>query len=139
MHGPAKAYERTENDVDGACGNRIKYGKNVCARERGHIGPHRDTAKSEAHSFRWFDSEGTPAHDGTVYYGGHTLLTSCIPVQLPQQDGPVTVDGFRCVTCRQAARLPAFFDLTRTPWTAEGLTCSVGSVPAAATSAVTRS
>lgn len=57
----AEVNERTENDIDAACGNRIKYGKNVCARERGHIGPHRDTATSEAWSFRWFDDEGTPA------------------------------------------------------------------------------
>lgn len=42
------------------CGNRWKFGKDECARERGHIGPHRNTETSEAHSFRWFDNEGTP-------------------------------------------------------------------------------
>jgi hypothetical protein len=43
------------------CGNRWKYGKDVCVREKGHIGPHRTTETEEAHTYRWFDSEGTPA------------------------------------------------------------------------------
>lgn len=42
-----------------ACGNRWKYGKDVCAKERSHVGPHRNTEKQEAWSFGWFDSEGT--------------------------------------------------------------------------------
>ncbi|MEU7243361.1 hypothetical protein [Streptomyces sparsogenes] len=47
--------------VDTPCGNRWKFGKGECTREAGHIGPHRNTEASEAHSFRWFDNEGTPA------------------------------------------------------------------------------
>ncbi|MEV0444059.1 hypothetical protein AB0I84_18835 [Streptomyces spectabilis] len=47
--------------IDEPCGNRWKYGKDVCAREVGHVGPHRNTKGEEAYSFRWFDSEGTTA------------------------------------------------------------------------------
>lgn len=61
--GEIVAVEVPEGDDGMKCGNRIKYGRNVCAREHGHVGPHRDTAMSEAHSFRWFDNEGTPADE----------------------------------------------------------------------------
>lgn len=46
---------------DTPCGNRWKFGKDECARAHGHIGPHRNTKTSEAHTFRWFDHEGEPA------------------------------------------------------------------------------
>jgi hypothetical protein len=55
--------KRTVKNPDAACGNRWKYGKDACARERGHIGPHRNTVALEAWSFSWFDSEGTPADE----------------------------------------------------------------------------
>jgi hypothetical protein len=47
--------------VDAPCGNRWKFGKDQCAREAGHVGPHRTTKGLEAWSFGWFDSEGEPA------------------------------------------------------------------------------
>lgn len=46
-----------------ACGNRWKYGRDTCARERGHIGLHQTTEKTEAHTYRWFDSEGVPVNE----------------------------------------------------------------------------
>lgn len=47
-------------EITGTCGNRWKYGKDLCARESDHIGPHRTTTELEAWSFHWFDNEGTP-------------------------------------------------------------------------------
>ncbi|MEJ8671879.1 hypothetical protein WKI71_36605 [Streptomyces sp. MS1.AVA.1] len=48
---------------DAACGNRWKYGKDVCVREAGHIALHRNTEALEAWTFQWFDNEGTPAEE----------------------------------------------------------------------------
>lgn len=42
------------------CGNRWKYGKDACVKERGHVGTHRTTENQEAWSFSWFDDEGVP-------------------------------------------------------------------------------
>lgn len=47
--------------VDGLCGNEWKHGKDACARQPGHVGPHRNTKAVEAWTFSWFDSDGTPA------------------------------------------------------------------------------
>lgn len=55
------AYIGESVEDETACGNRWKYGKDVCARKREHIGLHKTTEKDEAHTFRWFDNEGTPA------------------------------------------------------------------------------
>ncbi|MFJ9628070.1 hypothetical protein ACIRU8_10300 [Streptomyces sp. NPDC101175] len=57
----ALTVERDRDPAGSACGNRWKYGKDTCARDAQHIGPHRNTAAREAWSFHWFDSEGTPA------------------------------------------------------------------------------
>ena len=43
------------------CGNKWKYGKDTCVKERGHVGTHQTTENREAWSFSWFDGEGIPA------------------------------------------------------------------------------
>ena len=43
------------------CGNRWKYGRDVCVLEVGHCGTHQTTEKREAHTYSWFDSEGMPS------------------------------------------------------------------------------
>ncbi|MFF4933549.1 hypothetical protein ACFY2H_32350 [Streptomyces griseofuscus] len=53
--------EQVADQANATCGNRWKYGKDMCARDYGHIGPHRNTEALEAWSFHWFDNEGTPA------------------------------------------------------------------------------
>jgi hypothetical protein len=45
------------------CGNRWKYGRDVCVLEVGHRGTHQTTEKREAHTYSWFDSEGVPAEE----------------------------------------------------------------------------
>jgi hypothetical protein len=42
------------------CGNRWKYGRDVCVLESGHRGTHQTTEKREAHTYSWFDEEGVP-------------------------------------------------------------------------------
>lgn len=79
--------------VDAVCGNQIKYGKNVCVREDGHIGPHRDTEASEAHAFRWFDNEGTPAEETDsegrqiITVKGKRYVVSTITPARPRAEG----------------------------------------------------
>jgi hypothetical protein len=60
-HEAACPEEACSTPADAACGHQIRYGKTGCARKRGHIGPHRDTAAAEPHSLRWFSHEGTAA------------------------------------------------------------------------------
>ncbi|MEU3447227.1 hypothetical protein AB0H29_08350 [Streptomyces thermolilacinus] len=48
------------------CGNRWKFGKDECARTRGHIGPHQTTEARETHTFSWFDTEGVPSQSTTT-------------------------------------------------------------------------
>jgi hypothetical protein len=66
------------------CGNQWKYGKDTCAREASHIGPHRNTEALEAWSFHWFDSEGTPPEQSNA-----CLLPDCSGEW--HQDGTCTV------------------------------------------------
>lgn len=58
--GPSTPATSPRSEPPALCENRWKYGRDTCALDHGHIGPHRNTKKQDAWSFSWFDSEGTP-------------------------------------------------------------------------------
>lgn len=90
--------ESTEGAV---CGNRWKYGKDVCAREASHVGPHRNTEALEAWSFQWFDSEGTLAEEG--------VAAAASAERAPRERAsskPVTPKGRKCLEYVRAAGRP---------------------------------
>ncbi|BDM70550.1 hypothetical protein HEK616_40370 [Streptomyces nigrescens] len=85
--------------VGGVCGNQWKYGKDVCALEVGHIGPHRNTKASEAWSFRWFNNEGTPAESDTTEEPEEWGTTAAsVLAHKFHGEGPATTGAdYRCI------------------------------------------